>query len=130
MDWRNSHYSIFNRCNILDEGIGETQMKKPTPENAVKAEVKKYLHLTGWFVFPILQGLGAYRGISDMIAIKNGLVLFVECKSKRGSLSGDQMRFREHVRWNGGHYVVARGYEDVKDYVEKVWNDEHERSVG
>ena len=93
---------------------------KPTPENAVKSEVRGYLKLTGWFVFPVLTGLGAYRGISDMIAIKNGLVLFIECKSKRGKLNGDQMQFREHVRWNGGHYIVAQGYEDVKEYVEKL----------
>jgi Holliday junction resolvase len=91
---------------------------KSTPENAVKAEVRGYLKLTGWFVFPVLQGLGAYRGISDMIAIKNGLVLFIECKSKRGKLNGEQMKFKEDLKWNGGHYIVARGYEEVKEYVE------------
>jgi hypothetical protein len=38
-------------------------MKKITPETLIKRDVKRYLALKGWFYFPILQGLGAHKGI-------------------------------------------------------------------
>ena len=90
---------------------------KHTPENLVKKEIKDYLDATGWFHFPITQGLGAYKGICDRIAIKRGVVLFIECKAHRGVLTKHQKEFRARVLEAGGHYVVARGYEDIEEYL-------------
>jgi hypothetical protein len=42
-------------------------------EGQIKASVKDYLLRTGWHAFPVLQGLGAYKGISDLIAVKDGV---------------------------------------------------------
>jgi len=95
-------------------------MSKPTPENSVKKEVKKWLQLNGWFVFPILQGLGAYKGISDFIAVKNGDVLFIECKAPKGTQSENQIKFQADIEEHGGYYILARGYEDVEEYIESM----------
>ena len=67
---------------------------KRTPENMIKKQVKDYLNVRGWYHFPILQQLGSYPGISDIIAIKNGRVLFIEVKSAKGVLSPAQKRFK------------------------------------
>jgi len=93
-------------------------MKKQTPENLVKEAVKKYLHYQGWYHFPILQGLGAKKGIADRIAIKNGVVLFIECKSPRGKQSLNQLQFQGDVDYHGGHYVLVRKIQDLIEYIE------------
>jgi len=89
-------------------------MKRQTPENLVKKQVRDYLEWRGWFVFPVTQGIGSYRGISDFIACKNGRVLFVECKAPKGKLSTYQRRFKESIETSGCEYIEARGYEDLE----------------
>jgi hypothetical protein len=64
-----------------------------------------------------MQGLGSYRGISDLIAIKNGRVLFIECKAPEGQLSKYQKRFKRNIEASGGIYIVARGYEDIEEVI-------------
>lgn len=96
-------------------------MKKQTPENIVKAAVKKYLYYKGWFCFPILQGLGAHKGISDRIAVKGDVTLFIECKSPKRNQSPDQVRFGNTIDYHGGshlHYIVVREIKDLIDYIE------------
>ena len=90
---------------------------KKTPENLVKKEIKDYLDVTGWFHFPISQGLRSHKGISDRIAIKNGTVLFIEVKAPGGLLSADQKEFRKKIEINGGIYIEARGYKDIERYL-------------
>ena len=85
-------------------------MKKPPnykyklKENDVKKMVKQYLTLMEWFHFHILQGLGAFIGIPDRIAIKNGRVLFLEIKKPGGKLSPGQIIFRDLILSHGGEY--------------------------
>jgi len=93
-------------------------VSKQTPENLVKREVKDWLTLMGWFHFPILQGLGSYPGIPDIIAVKNGVVLFIECKAPGGQLSEAQRKFRQRIYREGCHYIKAHSFEDIEDYLE------------
>ena len=96
-------------------------MKKQTPENIVKDAVKKYLYYKGWYCFPILQGLGAYKGIADRIAVKGDVTLFIECKSPKGKLSPNQERFGNTIIYHGGphlHYIVVKKIQDLIDYIE------------
>ena len=65
-------------------------MKKKTPETIVKTEVKSWLNWNGWFTHHLMAGLGSYPGLSDIIAMKNGVVLFIEIKSKTGKQSENQ----------------------------------------
>ena len=89
---------------------------KNTPENLIKEQIKDYLNIMDWFHFPIRQGLGCYKGLCDRIAIKNGKVLFIECKGQKGRLTPDQERFKEYIEMYGGIYVEAKSYEDVAKY--------------
>jgi len=76
-------------------------------ENDVKKQIKQYLTLMGWFHFHILQGLGSYLGIPDIIAIKNGRVLFLEIKKPGGKLSPGQIIFRDMILSHGGEYYMV-----------------------
>ncbi len=83
-------------------------------ESDIKKQVVPYLRLKGWFVFPVMQGALAYRGISDLIAIKQGRVLFIELKVAKGVLSDYQKKFQEDITIHGGEYLVIRSVEDLE----------------
>lgn len=82
-------------------------------ENEIKKQVKDYLTLKGYFHFHIMQGLGSYRGIPDIIAVKNGRVLFLEIKKPTGRQSKYQKEFQNNIERQGGEYYVIRSINDI-----------------
>jgi len=84
----------------------EKNYKYMIKENDVKKWVKQYLTLDGWFHFHILQGLGSFLGIPDIIAIKGGRVLLLEIKKPGGKLSPGQIIFRDMILSHGGEYYM------------------------
>ena len=83
-------------------------------ESDVQKGIKEYLTRFGWFCFKVhQQGFRVHKGISDLIAIKNGKVVFIEVKTDTGELSDDQARFMVDIQSKGGNYIVARSIEDV-----------------
>lgn len=102
-------------------------MANHTPEGYVKRETVSYLRAMGWLVFHVQQGMMSYPGISDLIAIKKGVTVFIEIKAperislkdgkKRpaGKLSEAQAKFMQDVVEHGGLYRVVYGN---KEYTE------------
>lgn len=89
-------------------------------EAQIQIDIKDYLQYHGWFVFKIhQQGKYAFRGISDLIAVKNGITVYIEVKTDKGRLSPDQIRFMDEIKNHGAQYIVARGIDDVRS-LEKV----------
>ena len=90
-------------------------------ENEVKHQVKDYLNIMGWFNFHILQGMGAYKGIPDRIAVKNGQVLFIEVKKPMGSKHSDfQIKFQENIEKAGGIYILVKCLDDLIKAIDKL----------
>ena len=90
--------------------------KKRTPEGSVLQAVKQYLQLKGYYVIRILQGLGCHKGISDIISIKDGKVLFIEVKtinSNRSKQSPYQAEFQREIEAHGGTYMLVRSVEEL-----------------
>ncbi len=84
-------------------------------ESDIRRQVRDYLRIRGWFVFHILQGgVGVYRGITDLIAVKGGRVIFLELKTKTGRQSQHQVKFQADIEAHGGEYVLCRGVEDLQ----------------
>jgi len=105
------------RDNVINRmSISQLKLK----ESEIKNQIKAYLRYTGWFAFPILQGLGVYKGISDMIAIRNGVVIFIEVKTGIGKQSQDQKQFEYDVITQTGNYCLARSVDDVQEYVKNM----------
>jgi hypothetical protein len=96
--------------------------KRTQPETPIRKAVKQYLQLRGWFVFTVLQGLGAYPGISDLIAIKNGVTAFIEIKTPTGTQSEKQEDFQRDVEEHGGVYKVLRSLEEAIEW-EQEWGN-------
>ena len=82
-------------------------------ENEIKRQVKDYLNIKGYFHFHILQGIGAFKGIPDIIAIKNGRVLFLEIKRPGGKQSEHQRQFQIFIEGHGGEYYIVKNLDDL-----------------
>ena len=102
-----------------------------TAETNLKKQVRDFMRLNGWFVFHILQAMGAYKGVSDLIAIKDGRVLFLELKApagfdkrgrkkKAGEQSENQVKFEYDIDLHGGEYYVVRSVEDISEVIDVV----------
>ena len=82
-------------------------------ESEIRRQVKDYLAAKGWFCFHVLQGLGAYKGITDLIAAKNSRIVFIELKTKTGKQSDYQKQFQADLEAAGGEYILCRGIDDL-----------------
>jgi len=87
--------------------------KPLTPEGIIKLQVKRYMQWKKWFIFPVLQGIGAHKGISDFIAVKDGRVLFIETKTPKNKQSSDQKEFEQEITSHGGEYFVVRSLDEM-----------------
>jgi Holliday junction resolvase len=92
-------------------------VKKPIVterESDIQAGIRDFLRWKGWMVWKNHQSLGSYRGLADLTAVKDGVVLFIEVKTSKGRLSEYQQRFRDELVQAGGNYLVARNVEQVE----------------
>ena len=71
------------------------------------------MQIKGWFIFPILQSMGCYPGITDDIAIKNARVVFIEIKRPAGKQRPGQIDFQADIEAHGGEYFLVDCYEDL-----------------
>lgn len=84
-------------------------MPMPTPEHAVKRDVKKVLKERGiWFFMPVQNGMGV-TGIPDFVCCWHGRFLVVECKApgKLCSVTPNQKRTLEDIGDHDGLYIVV-----------------------
>lgn len=87
--------------------------KSKVSEADIKQLTWDYFKIKGWFIFPILQGLGCYKGISDYIAIKAGRTIYIETKSPAGKQRPDQVIFQADIEAKDGEYFLVDCYEDL-----------------
>ena len=104
----------------------ELKIKESDIENAVI----QYLTYSGWYCWKNLDQplfangsyiklrTGQIRGISDLVAIKKGFVIWLEVKTLKGRLSKFQKIFRDNIINAGGEYFIVRSIDDVKEIIE------------
>ena len=61
------------------------------------------------------HSLGA--GAADIVMFANYYVLWIECKTEKGKLSPQQYSFAAKVESEGHHYIVARSWDDVENWM-------------
>ncbi len=86
---------------------------KSTPENDVKKSIKDLLAHLHIFNFHVLQGMGAYPGIPDRIAIHNGMFIGIEAKAPGKNQSPKQLDFQAKAVAAGAKIIVVRTPEDL-----------------
>ena len=94
--------------------------QKPTLKEAdILSHVRSYLRWAGWYVIRIQQGLGCHKGVSDLIAVKNGSVYFIEIKTEKGKMSAYQEEFKTNIEEKGCYYFVVRSLEDIERIIKE-----------
>lgn len=87
-----------------------------TKETEIKHQIKDYLNAKGIFWWYELAGIGAYKGIPDLFAIRNGVTYAIEVKTPKGRQSPHQRAFQANYEGSGGKYILAKGYEDIEPF--------------
>jgi Holliday junction resolvase len=93
-------------------------------ESDIQKQISDFLEYSGFLVIKInnvgiMKPNGSYipprqKGISDLIACKNGRFYAFEVKNEKGKLTKHQELFLEQVKVVGGVAGVVRSIEDVK----------------
>ena len=60
------------------------------------------------------KATGMLSGVSDLICINNGKILFIECKDETGKQRENQMKFQKKIESNGYKYYLVRTLEEFK----------------
>jgi hypothetical protein len=83
------------------------------PESVILSAVREHLRQQGYLTIRHQACLGSHPGLSDLTAVRDGVTLYVECRTPRGRLSAAQERFQRDVEAHGARYIVACSVEDV-----------------
>jgi len=94
-------------------------MAVPT-EKSIQTAIRRWLKNNGWFVRKWHQGSYAGAGMPDLLAIKNGVVLFLEIKRPGGKLTKLQERTIRELSEHGANVFVVYSLKEVKAIVERV----------
>ena len=101
-------------------------MQKLT-EDQIEQQCLQWLNFSGYFAWKVKDQVafrdGAYRkpkpfmipGVSDVIAIKQGVVYFIEFKSATGTQSVKQKEFQKNIEMQNGNYILARSLDELKE---------------
>lgn len=92
----------------------------PRDEKSVEDEIKAYIKACGGLCYKIHGGdLYQESGIPDLLCCWGGLFFGIEVKDPQGKPSAIQLAQGARIMKAGGHFLVAKSLQDVKDYVEK-----------
>ncbi len=94
--------------------------QKQNPETVIQNQIRDLLRMDGWFVIRHQQGMGCHKGLSDLTAIKDGVTIYIEVKTKTGKQSDWQREFQKDIENHGGTYILARRIEDVEPYLTSI----------
>lgn len=65
------------------------------------------------------KATGLMAGVSDLIVLLPGVVLFVECKDEKGRQSQKQIDFEKTVSLLGFDYILVRSLEEFQKKIKK-----------
>ena len=104
--------------NALHEKIlAHKERAKLKDEAAVQRLVRRVLNKAGVFEFVPPAGAYSVAGISDILAVKNGLFIAIECKYKYNKPSENQLVFGRNVQKAGGYFCIINERNVVDEMV-------------
>ena len=116
--WREANREKYRA--VSRESKRRQRTGAPGTEAYVCNELKSMWKLYGWAVIRNQQNIGSEKGIADYTVIKNGVVIFVEVKGERGTMSEHQMDFADKVESAGGNYVCVQSWGEFETYARGV----------
>jgi len=88
--------------------------KPKITETQIKRQIKDYLKIKGYFWYWLVQGLGSFRGLPDLV-VHDKVVVYLEVKTEKGKLSVYQQAFKKECEESNIEYYVVRSVEDVME---------------
>lgn len=89
-------------------------------EKEIENEIKKYITDLGGLCYKIHGGdLYQETGIPDLLCCWGGLFFGIEVKDPQGKPSAIQLAQGARIKKAGGHFLIAKSLQDVKDYIKK-----------
>lgn len=67
------------------------------------------------------KATGMLSGVSDLIVVENGRILFIECKDETGKQRDNQITFQNKVQANGFQYYLVR---TLQEFINLTTTDE------
>ena len=93
----------------------------PRREKKIENEIKEYITSRGGLCYKIHGGdLYQETGIPDLLCCWGGLFFGIEVKDPGGKPSPIQLAQGIRIKNAGGHFIIAKSVQDVKDY---LWNE-------
>lgn len=86
-----------------------------TPENKVKAAIKRWLTKEGFYWFSAAAGPFSVHGVPDIIVCANGNFIGIEVKApgKEKNVTVNQAHHQKRIKDNGGIALVASSLDTV-----------------
>jgi len=100
--------------------------RRGRPESAVQRAIVQALSYAGWLVMHIpnqstrgrQRWAGLLPGAPDLLAIKQGRVVFLEVKTEKGKVSEKQAEVHDLLRRQKAEVRVVRGVDDISDLLQ------------
>ena len=93
---------------------------KARHEKEIETEIKEYITSLGGLCYKIHGGdLYQETGIPDLLCCWGGLFFGIEVKDPGGKPSAIQLAQGVRIKTAGGHFIIAKSLQDVKDYIDK-----------
>lgn len=88
-------------------------------ETGIRIGIRTMLRQVGYAVWDMEQNRPTRQtaGFPDLVAIGRGQVLFIECKSPKGTLSPGQIVFRDECLANGGTWFCWRSVLEARAFL-------------
>lgn len=81
-------------------------------ESKFQREVIEHAHIRGWWCEKVVSQ--SARGITDLLAVRAGVVLFVECKREGEDLREQQVRRARILRKHGAQVTMVDTMDDAR----------------
>ena len=113
-------------------------------EKDIEKQILEFLEAVGWLAwknptvgvwdakkqsYRMPKSRFQIRGVSDIIAIREGKVMFLEVKTAKGRQTKHQKMFQKRIEENGGHYFVVRSVDDTREAIHITQHSNGETSA-
>lgn len=93
---------------------------KTVSETMIKLQIKDYLGYMGIFNYPLLQGMGAYKGVPDRVLHYKGRVIYLEVKKPGGKQSIHQTLFESQCKEDKVDYWLVHSTEELQEKLDAI----------
>ena len=94
-------------------------LKHHNPQYICFSVPNEAIQKMAWQQINTFKAMGLKAGVSDVIVLLEGKVLFIEFKAAKGAQTPKQKSFQDAVQNLGFEYHICRSLEDFKKIIQK-----------